>query len=108
MGVKPIRASCRVIGTILVDIPISLLPTPSRIFPIRWIHSWASQSLINNPKYESSVKTRNEKHRATRKNLLIGRQNLSVNAGTAERAIKVDAITIIKKIAYWILMEINK
>ena len=33
MGKKPIRASCRVIGTILVDIPISLLPTPSRTFP---------------------------------------------------------------------------
>ena len=28
---------------------------------------------------------------------MIGRQNLSVNAGTAERIIKVDAITIIKK-----------
>ena len=33
MGEKPIRASGRVIGTILIDNPILLLPTPSRILP---------------------------------------------------------------------------
>ena len=37
MGKKPIRARCRVTGTIIVDIPVSLLPTPSRIFPIEHI-----------------------------------------------------------------------
>ena len=93
MGKKLIKASCRVIGTILVDIPISLLPTPSRIFPIRWAHSWALtnvvvfkfeeccdfypnnfkfytvkknyKSLVNNTKYEPNVKISNKKYRAT-------------------------------------------
>ena len=108
-GEKTIRATCRVIGTILVDIPISLLPTPSRIFPIRWAHSWAlSQSLKNNIKYESTVKISNKKYRATWKNLLIDRRNLSVNARTAERITKEDAFTVITKIHRWILMQINK
>ena len=62
MGKKPIRASCRVIGTILVNISISLLPTPSRVFPIRWAHSGAlRQSLIYNAKYESTVKICNKR-----------------------------------------------
>ena len=86
MGKKPIRTSCIVIGTILVNIPISLLPTPSRIFPIRWAHCWAlKQNLINNTKYESNVKISNRKYRATWKNLLIYQRNLLVNARTAER-----------------------
>ena len=98
MGKKPIRASCRVIGTILVNIPISLLPTSSRIFPIRWAHSWAlKQSLINNTKYESTVKISNKKYKATWKDLLIDRRNLSVNARTAEQITKVDAFTVITK-----------
>ena len=62
MGKKLIRASCRVIRTILVDIPISLLPTPSRVFPISWAHSRAlRQSLINNAKFEWTVKICNKK-----------------------------------------------
>ena len=101
--------SCRVIGTMLVGNPISLLPTPSIIFPIRWAHSWAlEQSLINNTKYESTVKISNKKYRVTWKNLLIDRRNLSVNARTAERITKVDAFTVITKINRWILMQINK
>ena len=108
-GKKRIRTSCRVIGTILVEIPISLLPTPSRIFPIRWAHSWAlKQSLINNAKYESIVKLSNKKYRVTCKNLLIGRWNLSVNARTAERIIKVGVFTVITKIDCWIPVQINK
>ena len=109
MGNKTIRASCRVIGTILVDIQTSLIPTPSRIYPIRWAHSWAlRQSLINNAKYESTVKIINKKYRATWKNLLIDWQNLSVNAQTDEQITKVDAFTVITKIHRWILMQINK
>ena len=108
-GKKTIRASCGVIGTILVDITISLLPAPSRIFPIRWAHSWAlRQSLVNNTKYESSVKISNKKYRANWKNLLIDQRNLSVNTWTAEWITKVDAFTVITKINRWILMQINK
>ena len=109
MGKKPIRASCRVVGTIREDILISLLPTPSRILPIRQAHSLPlRQSLINNAKYESTIKISNKKYRATCKNLLIGRQNYSVNARNAERTIKVDAFKIITKIDCLILMQINK
>ena len=34
MGKKPIRTSCRVIVTILAEIPIWLIPTPSKHFCI--------------------------------------------------------------------------
>ena len=99
----------RVIGTILVDIQISLLPTPGRIFPIRWAHSWAlRQNHINNAKYESTIKLSNKKYRATCKDLLVGRRNFSVNTGTAERTIEVDAFKVTTKIDCWSLMQINK
>ena len=97
------------VGTILVNIPISLLPTPSRIFPIRWAHSWAlKQSLINITNYESTVKISYKKHRATWKNLLVDWRNLSVNAWIAKRITKVDAFTVITKLNRWILMQIDK
>ena len=103
MGEKPIRASSRVIGMILVNIPTSLLPTPSRIFPIRWAHSWAlKQSLINNVKFESTLKLSIKIYRATWKNSLIDQQNLSMNARTTKRITKVDAFTIITKVNHWL------
>ena len=109
MGKKSIGASCTVIGTILVDIPISILPTSSRIFLIRWANSWAlKKSQINNRKYESTVKISNKKHRATGKNLLTDRRNLSVNARTVEPITKVDAFTVTTKINRWIFMQIDK
>ena len=109
MGKKLIKASCRVIGTILVDIPISLLPTPIRVFPIRWAHHWAlRKSLINNAKYESTIKISNKNDRATWKNLLIDRGNLSVNMRTAEWITKKDAFTVNKEINCWIHKQINK
>ena len=108
MGKKPIGAGCTV-PMILVNIPISILPTSSRIFPIRWAHPWAlKKSLINNRKYESTVKISNKKHRATGKNLLIDRRNLSVNTQTVEPITKVDAFTVITKKNHWIFMQIDK
>ena len=108
-GEKKQSASCKVILMILVDIPISLPPTPSRIFPSRGAYSWAlRQSLINNIKYKSTVKISNKKYRTTCKNLLIGQQNSSVNTWTAEGIIKVGAFVIITKIDCRILMQINK
>ena len=108
-GEKSIRVSFRVIGTILVDIPISLLPRPSRIFPIRWAHTWALKlSLINNTNYESTSKISNKKHRASWENLLIDQRNVSVNAWTAKQITKLDTFTVIARINLWILKQINK
>ena len=99
---KPIKASCRVIQAILVDIPILLLPTPSRIFVIRWAHTWALR-LINNANMNQLSKWAIKNIRQL-KNLLIGLQNLSVNAQTAKGIVKVDTVTVMTKIDCLILM----
>ena len=101
-GEKPIKASCRVIQAILVDIPILLLPTPSRIFVIRWAHTWALR-LINNANMNQLSKWAIKNIRQL-KNLLIGLQNLSVNAQTAKGIVKVDTVTVMTKIDCLILM----